>query len=370
MKAIIDFTNIIDFFHLQGDLYWLKNRGVSAAFDKVGRMIQLHLHGSERNAISKNHYGNQFVIFDDIPLFWDAWDVMDYHLETRKPLSEAMQHVKILDEGPIRASLEFSLKISDRSYIRQVISLDVESPFIRFDTEVTWHENRKFLKVEFPTSIHSMQATYEIQYGHLKRTNHNNTSWDSAQFEVCGHKWADISEHGCGLAVINDCKYGYSCFDNVLRLSLLRSPKAPDEKADMGTHQFTYAVMPHQGRFQEAGVIQKAYNINCPLVVRDVPCDIPESHNYFTLDNDQIILETVKMCEDSGRSNTFILRLYESYGGKGRTTLTSTLPFKTVQRCNALEEVITDSDKSVSVIDTDINLHFKPFEIMSLLVEL
>lgn len=48
MKVKIDFTNTIDFFHLQGDLYWLKNRGVSAAFDKVGRMIQLHLHGSER----------------------------------------------------------------------------------------------------------------------------------------------------------------------------------------------------------------------------------------------------------------------------------------------------------------------------------
>ncbi|CAG2231763.1 MAN2C1 [Mytilus edulis] len=168
----------------KGQLHWLKNKVVSAAFDYEGRMTQLHLHGDDRNAISKDYHGNQFVIFDDIPLFWDAWDVMDYHLETRKPISEKLQHVKILDEGPLRLQLEFSLKISDKSYIKQVITLDADSPYFRFDTEVTWHENRKFLKVEFPTSIHSMQASYDIQYGHLQRTNHNNTSWDSAQFEV------------------------------------------------------------------------------------------------------------------------------------------------------------------------------------------
>ncbi|VDI61800.1 alpha-mannosidase, partial [Mytilus galloprovincialis] len=90
----------------KGQLHWLKNKIVSAAFDYEGRMTQLHLHGDDRNAISKDYHGNQFVIFDDIPLFWDAWDVMDYHLETRKPINEKLQHVKILDEGPLRASLE------------------------------------------------------------------------------------------------------------------------------------------------------------------------------------------------------------------------------------------------------------------------
>ncbi|VDI17535.1 alpha-mannosidase [Mytilus galloprovincialis] len=323
-----------------------------------------------RNAISKDYHGNQFVIFDDIPLFWDAWDVMDYHLETRKPINEKLQHVKILDEGPLRASLEFSLKISDKSYIKQVISLDAESPYIRFDTEVTWHENRKFLKVEFPTSIHSMQASYDIQYGHLQRTNHNNTSWDSAQFEVCGHKWADISEHGYGLALMNDCKYGYSCFDNVLRLSLLRSPKAPDETADMGVHQFTYAVMPHKGSFQEAGVIQQAYDLNCPLFTTEVQGEVSStSHSYFKVDNSQIILETVKMCEDQTKDKTVVLRLYESHGGKGKAVLTSSLPVKTAKRCNALEEIIEDTHKSVAGIEGDIHLTFQPFEIISIMVE-
>ncbi|XP_063403459.1 alpha-mannosidase 2C1-like [Mytilus trossulus] len=354
----------------KGQLHWLKNKVVSAAFDYEGRMTQLHLHGVERNAISKDYHGNQFVIFDDIPLFWDAWDVMDYHLETRKPINEKLQHVKILDEGPLRASLEFSLKISDKSYIKQVITLDAESPYFRFDTEVTWHENRKFLKVEFPTSIHSLQASYDIQYGHLQRTNHNNTSWDSAQFEVCGHKWADISEHGYGLALMNDCKYGYSCFDNVLRLSLLRSPKAPDETADMGVHQFTYAVMPHKESFQEAGVIQQAYDLNCPLFTTEVQGEVSStSQSYFKVDNSQIILETVKMCEDQTKDKTLVLRLYESYGGKGKAVLSSSLPVKTAQRCNALEEIIEDTHKSVARIEGDIHLSFQPFEIITIMVE-
>lgn len=36
-----------------------------------------------REAIPDGCHGNQFVLFDDVPLYWDAWDVMDYHLQTR-----------------------------------------------------------------------------------------------------------------------------------------------------------------------------------------------------------------------------------------------------------------------------------------------
>ena len=53
-----------------------------------------------------------------------------------------------------------------------------------------------------------------------------NTSWDWAKHEVVGHRWADLSEHGFGVALLNDSKYGHSVTDqNTLNLSLLRSPK-------------------------------------------------------------------------------------------------------------------------------------------------
>lgn len=198
----------------------MRNSLLTAIIDSIGRVLSLKIKSSKREVISPNDPANQFVIFDDIPLYWDAWDVMDYHLETRKTLESSIEYVRINEKGPLRGSIFFKLKISDSSYIQQTIMLDALSPMLIFDTTIHWHENRKFLKVEFPLNIHATGATYEIQYGYLNRPNHMNTSWDSAKFEVCGHKWADMSEYGAGVSILNDSKYGWSNFDNVLRLSL------------------------------------------------------------------------------------------------------------------------------------------------------
>jgi alpha-mannosidase len=211
------------------------------------------------NAIADGQCGNQLVLFDDVPLYWDAWDVMDYHLETRymylnaclknsviimlvclrKPIEDFIELAIIREEGPLRASVEVKLMISEHSYITQFITVEAGCPYIKFETEVcfctysclivdlyptlqvTWHESHKFLKVEFPANVLATNATYEVQYGHLQRPTHRNTSWDWARFEVCGHKWADLSQHNFGLAVLNDSKYGWSCQENVLSLSLL-----------------------------------------------------------------------------------------------------------------------------------------------------
>lgn len=364
----------------QGDLYELENQYLTAVINSSGHLLQLSMPGTNRNAMSDGDHGNQFVLYDDVPLYWDAWDVMDYHLETRKPLTEVIESVKVNDLGPIRVSLEFSLKISDKSYLKQTITLDAITPYLKCETQVTWHENRKFLKVEFPTSINANFATYDIQFGHIQRPNHFNTSWDWAQFEVCGHKWADISEYGFGLAILNDSKYGYSCLDNVLRLSLLRSPKAPDMTADMGTHKFTYAIMPHTGSFQEAGVIQQAYNLNCPLYVgqRDNGGDITLANNvgtdptsFFKLDTPQVILETVKRCEK--KVNSIVLRVYEAFGGETRTCLTCLLPFTNIYRCNGLEDQIPMEEtigEEIDVGENEITFTIKSFQVISFIIDL
>ena len=114
-----------------------------------------------------------------------------------------------------------------------------------------------------------MNATYEIQFGHLERPTHMNTSWDMGRFEVCGQKWADLSEPGYGVALLNDCKYGYDVEGNVMRLSLLRSPVSPDPVADKGRHEFTYALLPHSGDLREGRVIEEAYSLNVPLLARE-----------------------------------------------------------------------------------------------------
>uniref|UniRef100_A0A8B9J1X0 Mannosidase alpha class 2C member 1 n=1 Tax=Amazona collaria TaxID=241587 RepID=A0A8B9J1X0_9PSIT len=279
----------------------MENGVIAACLDVMGHLISLQLLDPQRESVPDGCCANQFALFDDVPLYWDAWDVMDYHLETRKPVTTLLKPLEVTLAGGLRGSVTFSLQIGKSSTLTQEIILDAMCPYLRFLTQVEWKEAHKFLKVEFPVQVRSTNATYEIQFGHLQRPTHWNTSWDWARFEVWAHKWLDLSEHGFGVALLNDCKYGASAHGNILSLSLLRAPKSPDATADMGHHQFTYAVMPHLGSFQDAGVIQHAYSLNFPLhtvPARSAPCP---PWSAFSVSSPAVVLETVKQAGPQGR---------------------------------------------------------------------
>ncbi len=189
-----------------------------------------------REIIAKGGKANQLVIFDDKPLYWQAWDVEVYHLESRKELPSGQ--TEIAERGPHRVSVVTETKISEHSWVKTTISLDAsieyQLSYVNIESEVEWRESMRFLKVEFPVDIVNTEASYETQYGIIRRPTHYNTSWDMAKFEVCCHKWADLSENGYGVSILNDSKYGFATCGNMMRLSLLRAPKAPDAHADMG----------------------------------------------------------------------------------------------------------------------------------------
>lgn len=189
-----------------------------------------------REIVAKGGKANQLVIFDDKPLYWQAWDVEVYHLESREELHAG--RTEILEQGPHRVSVITETKISEHSWVKTTISLaasvEGQPSYVEMASEVEWRENMKFLKVEFPVDIINTEASYETQYGIIRRPTHYNTSWDMAKFEVCCHKWADLSENGYGVSILNDSKYGFATCGNMMRLSLLRAPKAPDAHADMG----------------------------------------------------------------------------------------------------------------------------------------
>uniref|UniRef100_A0A3P8Q7T4 alpha-mannosidase n=1 Tax=Astatotilapia calliptera TaxID=8154 RepID=A0A3P8Q7T4_ASTCA len=320
----------------------MENGLLKTAINREGTLASLCLISANRESISDGCLGNQFVMFDDVPLYWDAWDVMDYHLQTRKPVAEVVQPVHVVSPGGLRGSVSFTLRISDKSTITQEIIMDAMCPYIKFSTEVQWAESHKFLKVEFPVRVRSPNATYEIQFGHLQRPTHRNTSWDWAKFEVWGHKWADLSEHNFGVSLLNDCKYGYSVHKNTMTLSLLRAPKAPDATADMGIHHFTYAIMPHTRSFQEASVIQCAYNLNFPLrLIQCSPNTVPWSA--FSVTSQAVVLETIKQC------------FYFSW-----------VVFLFPVFCDLLEK--QDPNHPVPVTSEGITLDFNPFQIVSLLL--
>uniref|UniRef100_A0A8C0IZI2 alpha-mannosidase n=1 Tax=Chelonoidis abingdonii TaxID=106734 RepID=A0A8C0IZI2_CHEAB len=287
----------------------------------------------------------------------------DYSL---KPVTTLLKPLAIVLTGSLRGSVKFSLQISERSVITQEVILDAMCPYLRFLTQVDWNEAHRFLKVEFPLRVRSMNATYEIQFGHLQRPTHWNTSWDWARFEVWTHKWMDLSEHGFGVALLNDCKYGASVHKNVMSLSLLRAPKSPDATADIGPHEFTYAMMPHKGSFHEAGVIHYAYNLNFPLhTVPAVSAQCP-AWSAFSVHSPAVVLETVKQARAEDRLDGLVVRLYESHGSTVVTWLQTSLPVKEAINCDLLER--PDPSSHLPLEEHGLKLSFTPFQVRSVLL--
>ena len=175
-------------------------------------------------------------------------------------------------------------------------------------------------------------------------------SWDMAKFEVCCHKFADLSEANYGVSILNDSKYGFATCGNLMRLSLLRAPKAPDAHADMGRHHIKWAIMPHEGALSSE-TVRAAYNINHPLALVSVVDDKPPKELFnavMVTGGNSLVLDCIKRGEDDQdvsrgefikrNGQSVILRVYESLGGKSRGEIVTTLPVKKVYETNVLED--------------------------------
>lgn len=309
---------------------------------------------AKRELIPKGAKAGQLVIFDDKPLYWQAWDVEVYHLKSRQELKPSK--VTITENSMHRVSLEVETKISDKSWIKTTMSLPAAGTTpsaIEFDAEIEWHETMKFLKVEFPVDIVNTEASYETQFGIVRRPTHYNTSWDMAKFEVCCHKWADLSEATYGVSILNDNKYGFATAGNVMRLSLLRAPKAPDAHADMGNHKTRYAIFPHEGPLDHR-TIRKAFEFNNPLKIVGTSStqnkhDASLLNPFHIYNAPNLVLDTIKRGEDDEdvsrgelpvkKGHSVILRIYDALGGKSKGVLTwGNLNVTKVTKVNALED--------------------------------
>ncbi|CAG0918169.1 unnamed protein product [Notodromas monacha] len=369
---------------LQNGNFVLSNAFLRAEIDTYGRITSTKLSGSSKDAIcQESKLANSICIYDDIPLFWDAWDVMDYHLETRKILNAPnvegvkMKPARILQNGPLVSAVEWEMSFGNGSKLSQRIILDAESPYLIFETNVDWKESHKILKAEFPLNVLARNATYEIQYGHVERPTHANTSWDWAKYEVVGHRWADMSECGFGVSLLSECKYGWSSDGNKLSLSLLRAPKSPDANADIGAHAFKYALMPHAGTFQSANVIQRAHEFNQPLKILHGAARLGKlagaESSWIEVDQRAVILDAVKLSDNFKTHRAVVLRFYESFGSHvPLTNVTLHFPVKAVTACNGLEEPLKSGGLKLNShgASTSFAVDFKPFQIQSFLVEL
>lgn len=249
-----------------------------------------------------------------------------------------------------------------QSEIEQELVLYHQDPRIDFKTKVVWNEAHKLLKVGFPIDVMTTKATYEIPFGALERVTHRNTTWEQAQYEVCGHRFVDVAEHSYGVSLLNDCKYGYDVQGSTIRLSLLRAPRWPDKTADIGTHEFTYSLYPHAGDWREAHTLRKAAELNLPAHAAACTPEegkLPASGSLIGFNGNHVVLDTVKLSEDGSGS---ILRLYESAGGRETVEISWPLPHAKVCLSNALEEETEVLHEQAG----SLQLEFAPFEIKTI----
>lgn len=310
--------------------------------------------------------GNQLWAFVDKPRTYDAWDIEENYEQEGEEV-RGVESVEIVETGPLRAAVRVR-RAWRGSRIEQTYRLLTGSRRLDIATHIDWHERQVYLQARFPLDIHTHEATYETLYGIVHRPTHRNTTWDATRFEVSGHRFADLSEPGYGVALLTDSKYGYSAHGNLLTLSLLRGSLYPDPGADEGEHHFTYSLFPHPGDWTEANVVNEAFALNSPLIA--VPVVQGSSTNvgtdeFLTVDALPLSLGSLKRAEEG---EGLILRLHEPHGARGATTLHFTRPLHHIERVNLLEEPVAGSEPMLSADGMTVQLDVRPFEVVSLRV--
>lgn len=362
---------------LDGDLSvspaHVENSVLRVELNAAGDITRIFDKRAQREVLPADGTANQWLAFEDRPVAWDAWDI-DIFYDDKVFLADPATSVTVLETGPLRVMLEVKRRILNSDFVQR-ISLSRHSPQLDFDTQIDWNERHILLKTAFPADILSPVATHEIQWGNVQRPTHRNTSWDWARFETCAQKWVDLSEGDYGMALLNDCKYGHDVQGNTIRLSLLRSPTAPDPEADQGLHHFKYSLLMHGSRTKleqpSAGAVidiaGPAYALNNPsLIVRSsgtAPRQIRAIVQDDSVQNDsdvgRVVIETVKRAEDG---HGIVLRMYECNRSRGWVTLTAGFPLESACVTNLLEETL----EALEVDGRSVTVFVKPFQIVTM----
>lgn len=297
----------------------LRNGVITAALADDGTICSLR-RGEEGGELAIAPAGLASLrLFRDRPHMWDAWDIDPGYDSDEIPLPPP-DRIEPIDAGPLRRGFSIARSIGERSSATVEYTLDAESPRLDITLTIDWREDHRFLRIEFPTAVRSAEATYEIPFGCITRPTHRSTPWDAARFETPGQRWIDLSMPGIGLAVLNRAKYGFSCLDGALGVSLLRSPTHPDPLADRGTHVIHLAIVPHAGDFRAARIPAIAEQFNAPLrVLRSPRTAMSAPPAARVAGSCRLELTALKHAEDG--SGDVVLRLVETVGGRGTLSL-------------------------------------------------
>jgi alpha-mannosidase len=301
--------------------------------------------------------GNQLQTFEDKGQYWDAWNIDPNYSQYPLPPSQ-LKSIEWIEYGLVESRIRVIRRLGNSDF-HQDYTLQTNSPLLKISTTVNWQESHVLLKTAFPLNIEADFASYEIPCGAIQRPTKPQTTAEKAKWEVPAIHWADVTENqsqnqsqnSYGVSLINDSKYGYDAQSNQpksnqLRLTLLRSSKWPDSKADLGIHQFVYALYPHLGSWESANTVKHGYELNIPLEVICNPTnfktstsvngqEVNQGVSFLNLSADNLILMAFKQAEDNDQK--WILRFYECDGQTAEFFVTTDLNLQFVESVDLLE---------------------------------
>ncbi len=280
---------------------WAASGQLTRVYDKVNGREVLNAGG-----------GNVLTAYEDRPVDWDNWNIDGDYPAKATVLAASSVAVTTNDAAKVVVTFKYTYH---NSTMTQNMTLQAGSRRIDFDTHADWHDNHVLLRTAFNVTVAADQATFDIQYGNVKRPTHHNTSWDEARFETVGHKWGDLSQPDYGVALLNDSKYGYQITRSTLSLSLIKCGTSPDPTADQGAHQFTYSLLPHQGDFVQGEVEATAMALNVPLTAQAQIDGVQAPLFEFADAAHPVAVDAVKLSEDQ---QAVVLRLHD-YTGAAQT---------------------------------------------------
>jgi alpha-mannosidase len=334
--------------------------------DSKGAFRSIYAKQLRRELFQKGKTGNFLATYRDVPKQWEAWNI-DAEYEKHRIDLWKIKQCKIIEQGPLRATIRLELKTENGSVFSQNIRFYHHSPRIDFQTHIRWQEKQVLMKVAFPLNMKISSATYEIQFGAVNRSSKPRTEEDSAKFEVPAQQWADMSDAKYGVSLLNDCKYGYNAKENTLQLTLLRSPRYPnpvepmhcdEEVIDQGEHTFCYSLFPHSGDWTKGGTVQRARELNNSILIFH---NLQEENIPSLLESSKpnVVIDAVKKAEES---DAVIVRMHEAHGVSTETSFRFGIDVSSATECDLLE----NEEKSHKIVKSKLTLKFRPFEIKTL----
>ena len=351
--------------HKSAAKFSIENEFLRVAVDpRTGCITSILEKRLKREALAPGACGNLLQAFRDKPKDWDAWNIDSNFEDEKWDLTEAavVHPAKASEPVPsMRSTIRVERKFRNSSFVQE-ISLTRGISRVEIWMQADWHEDHTLLKVAFPLAVSADRATFEIPYGSIERPTTRNTSIEKAQFEVPALRWADLSDASFGVSLLNDSKYGYDAKGNVLRLTLLRSPKWPDPDADRGRHEFSYAIYPHAGSWKDAAVMRRGYEFNYKLLAvqaRSHPGSLPPRHSFLEFSADNVLLTALKRAEDD---DALIARFFEWKGAAADFRLRVPPDFASA----TLTDLMETSPRPADLRNGQVRLSIRPFTIESL----